>query len=871
MRMRGWFFKILLFLAVILLAGREITSLIVDHSWYTAMGVRTLFWERVIDTFVLRGGAWLAGSLFAFANLYAVRRTIATVAMQSRVANLELTAMVSSSRLLSITIIISLAIGALLSAPMNNWTDLALVRHGLPFQEIEGILNRDLSYYLYWLPLEEALYLWALVSLVSLTAMVLVLYALTRSLRLEGRRLTTSTHVRRHLSVLGGLVLLLLAWSYRLDAFDLLQYGSGPDGLFVRLDHRVILRIDALLSAMCTLAALVVLHTGWMGQIRAALITLTIVLASAIGLRHITPPIIVRSGILGEAAGRDQDYVVSRALFSRRAFDVDGMRMATAATSEASGSPAQSLDSAPPLVANGSIARSVSLWNEHSLIGGLGPGVSAARSMDRRGTDERGGPPLPEPARIPGPGRVIDATPLSWTVTDGHISALVVRRPIASGENWRLSLVDATQAVLRDSVLDPLGLRPIDSDAAWPLVGPGLAGEMLVDGARNPDIFGASLATVGARIAHAWALRDITLLQEDRTRSERPMLVTHRDVRERVRLLAPIFAQGDQVLPLRDGGRLYWTLHLYSASDHYPLSQRWLAAGNIYSYFRLAATALVDAATGRVRLIPAEKPDPVARTWMSRLPSLFTASDELPPSLTAQLPPATDGATVQIRTFVRYGSRRDGMTARHLPDSVLAGAAPSPVAFLDPRGSVTGWTVPVLGAGDVLDGVATVLGGSSRTTWWTRTALPVHRWRALLSQLSEALDSAGAAGMGGGATDSRRHYVQPVPLLTTRGLIVVQPILRTRGDASLAVTAVGVTDGRMVGVDAAMVRALAAIGIVSTEAPDIPGLPSSTNRLLQGDLVRFYDAMLQAMRRGDWNAFGAAFDSLGHALGRRPK
>ncbi len=210
MQTRGWLLVALAVAAVVLLVGRAATALSVDHAWFTAMGVPALFWEQVIDTIILQGGAWIVGSLFAFGNLHAVRRTIHAVAMPSRVANLELTTMVPGRRLFTATVVASIVVGGVLATPLTNWADLALVRQGVRFGEMEGILDHDLSHYVYWLPLEETLYLWSLVSLVSLTTMVLVLYALTRSLRLEGRRLAASTHVRRHLSVLGALVLLLL-------------------------------------------------------------------------------------------------------------------------------------------------------------------------------------------------------------------------------------------------------------------------------------------------------------------------------------------------------------------------------------------------------------------------------------------------------------------------------------------------------------------------------------------------------------------------------------------------------------------------------------------------------------------------------------
>lgn len=469
MRARSWFLIGLLVVAVLLLVGRTATALVVDHAWFVAMDAPALFWERVIDSVVLQGGAWVLGSAFAFANLYAVRRTIADVAMQSRVANLEFTSVVPHKRLLSATIILSMVVGALLAVPMTNWTDLALVRHGLAFGEIEGILDRDLGFYVYWLPFEEALYLWTLVSVVSLTAMVLVLYALTRSLRLEGRRIAASTHVRRHLSALGALVLVLLAWSYRLDAFDLLQYGSGAEGLFLHIDHRFTLRVDWLLSAMCGLAALIVLRTGWTGQLRTAFVTLTLVLVSAIGLRHIAPTIVARTDAFGEPARRDQDYVASRALFSRRAFDVDGIR------------PAQGVLELPMA----SLPLRASLWDERTLIGGLGASLSPSRDagvLDLDAEPDSDG----EGRRADRVGsrllhRMVDAAPMGWTMADGRIAALLVRRPVAGGEPWRVSLVDATRPAVRDSAIDPFDARPRDHMAPgrWsPLVSVGHSSSM---------------------------------------------------------------------------------------------------------------------------------------------------------------------------------------------------------------------------------------------------------------------------------------------------------------------------------------------------------------------------------------------------------
>ena len=828
--------------AALLLLGRAVTALLVDHAWFTAMGLPALFWEQVIDTAILQGGAWCVGTLFAFANLHAVRRTIVAVAVPSRVANLELTAMISGQRLLAVTVVLAILVGGVLAIPLTNWVDLALFRHGLPFGEIEGVLGRDLGFYLYWLPIEETLYLWSLVSVVSMTALVVVLYALTRSLRMEGRRVAASTHVRRHLSALGAVVLLLLAWSYRLDGFDLLRQGSGPDGMFLKVDHRVTMRMDYLLSFGSALAALVVFRTGWVGQLRAAFLTLTSILIAALGLRHVAPIVLARTHLLGDPATRDLDYFASRALYSRRAFDVEGMRVVHR-------------DSGAALltrVPRAGLPVRLSLWDR----GTLATAMPATRA------------PEGEPRDVaPSDQAMGDASPLGWTVVGDRTAALVVRRPVGSAEGWLASAVDATRPTVRDSQVE-FAQTTDDYAGDEPLVGPGLRGARLVDAEHARGVRGVSLTSLRARIAHAWALRDLSLLDAD-TSAVEPLLVTHRDVRERVARLAPIFVQGNDVLPLVHEARLYWTLQLYSASDRYPLGQQWQLSTGVYSYFRLAATAVVEASSGRVRLVAAPRPDAPTRTWIVRLPSLFATPGELAPALVAQLPPASESAVAQIKTFARFGSRLEGTVIRQLPDSALVGGTPPPHWIGNERERLVAWSVPLLDGGDQIGGVATVSGGLARQTWWDSTTIPRQRWRATTERMQAALDSARSAMPDGTRREPRIRAGRVSTVMTPTGPLLVQPLLWNRVEGSTIIARLVASDGVRLGVGSTLVEALGRMGdipmpLAPPAASGEEGPPSDAAR-------RWYVAMRDALRRGDWAKFGAAFDSLGRVLERPPQ
>jgi uncharacterized membrane protein (UPF0182 family) len=206
-----------------------------------------------------------------------------------RVANLEIGEEVSGRYLVAAAALVSAGLGTLLTIPRERWTTLALAHFGRAFGESDPYLERDLGFFVYWLPLERALYVWALVALLVVTALVVLLYALTPSLSWENGTLRVSNYVRRHLVVLAAILLLLLAWSYRLDTYTALLDGRGPDGAFGYAEHRAAIPVNVGLSILALVSAALVWWSGWTGQLRIAFAVIGIVLLLSVTLRHVSP------------------------------------------------------------------------------------------------------------------------------------------------------------------------------------------------------------------------------------------------------------------------------------------------------------------------------------------------------------------------------------------------------------------------------------------------------------------------------------------------------------------------------------------------------------------------------------------------------
>jgi uncharacterized membrane protein (UPF0182 family) len=807
MSVRRWIALAVLTAAALLVAGRAVTGVYVDYRWYEALGATDVWRAQIVSSLSLRFGSALIATVFVFANLYAVRYSVVSLVLPRRLANLEIGEEVPGRHLMLAAAIISALCGAALALPADAWTTFLLARDGHPFGEGDPYFQHDLGFYVYWLPFERRLYLWAVVAVAVVVTVVVGLYALTPSLRLGRRKFYVSTYVRRHLTVLGGVLLLLLAWNFRLDMYRLLSSGSGANAAFTFVDHRVAIPGDIVLAVVTLGAAVVVVWSGWTGQIRLAFYAITAVLGLSLILKQLAPALARRLTDETEPDARERPYEETRAAYARRAYGVDHILS----------------DTSLGYRSGAEIAQGVTVWDAPAII----------RALERSR-----------------PGRTYAAS-VGWLANDVGVTAVVAERPTAVAADapvaWNVVRVLANTADERGDLVRLGDGQP----AAGPAVVHDTAASPLVLSDPQRRVAGAELTGRLARLGHAWALQEARLLWGDLP-SPRPILVVRRGVRDRVRALAPFFAQGTVVAPLIVADSLYWAVDLYSASRYYPLSDPIRLAGEELTYLRHAAVALVDAATGRVRIVADTALDPVASTWRGRFPRLFTDWSAVPPELRAQMQPGPDGLEAQAVAFARYADGGRAPSVRRLPtsngaDTALAESRP---VFAVGRPPSVATAVPVLDEADHVAGLLVATGGArGRTRWYpARGAGP--RWGAVRAQLR--------GGEGRQVRDATlaRGPIRTVPV--SGALAFVQPAYEwhLEGAPRLAQTSLLLGD---------------TVRVAPTLHDLVGGRAGPASRApldFRGTVARLYDAMRRAARDGDWAAFGRAFDSIGTILGR---
>jgi hypothetical protein len=124
-----------------------------------------------------------------------------------------------------------------------------------------------------------------------------------------------------------------------------------------------------------------------------------------------------------------------------------------------------------------------------------------------------------------------------------------------------------------------------------------------------------------------------------------------RTVHESVSLSAPFLKLDRDPYLVVDQGRLFWIQDAYTVADGFPYSE---PAEDGFSYIRNSVKVVVDAYDGDVHFYVIDPEDPVLRVYRAAMPNLFRPLDEMPAGLRKHLRYPRDFFEVQVDKFNTY-------------------------------------------------------------------------------------------------------------------------------------------------------------------------------------------------------------------------
>jgi uncharacterized protein len=124
-----------------------------------------------------------------------------------------------------------------------------------------------------------------------------------------------------------------------------------------------------------------------------------------------------------------------------------------------------------------------------------------------------------------------------------------------------------------------------------------------------------------------------------------------RSVQESIARSAPFLTLDRDPYLVLDQGRLFWIQDAYTIADGFPYSE---PTDDGFSYIRNSVKVVVDAYQGDLRFYVVDPADPVLRTYQAALPNLFRPLAEMPSGLRRHLRYPRDLLEVQVDKFNTY-------------------------------------------------------------------------------------------------------------------------------------------------------------------------------------------------------------------------
>ncbi len=902
-------------LFLLLLLARWGIGVYVDFLWFASEGASDIFLTRLIWESGGRLGAGAIVGVLAWVNLRLVARTLGAVQIRRRVGDLVIQEKLPERYVRWGVWAASILIGLLCAALVPAGVGLRglLLLNAPEWGRVDPILGRDVSFYIFVLPVFGGLVTFGIVTTVFLGGLVGAGYSATGAIQWVDGRVRARPFARTHLGILGASFLVLLAIRFHLAPFGLVQDGnSGVQGIFGYADHRA--RIPAY-RVLTVLALLGAAGVAW-GVVKNRLLVAG-GFAAALGIGafaalQIFPAIVQRFQVEPNELARESAYIEQAVEYTRDGFGLGGLVR-------------ERLDYAPPSNEDWLRARDrfrrLPVWTESTLLatfrqiearfeyydfhrvafdrypgeGGEQPVAVAVREVDPDGIPDPSWQNLHLRERyISGMGAA--AGQLNDRTADGRLPMFLTGIPPAyrAGPDAPVAL-DLRRASVYVGSRPQLHavINPDRSSFLAPDGTPGRPGEDYPSGIRMGSPFRTA--------ALAWRFQDANLLLASEVGPESRLLF-RREVRERVGVLAPFLFLPEDPYPVVADGRIIWILEAFTVSRSFPLStEHPIDERRSARYLRNSVKATVDAVTGETRLYVADPDDALLRAYRGAFPTLFRDLDEMPEALRRHLRYSRHLFDVQSRVLLQYhqdsppvfhGQQERWAVATELSMGTAAVPYRPEYAMLTlPGEEEESWVLSTVFVPQGRQNLASFLAGRWRAEGGGELRLwdvPVEsqlrgprQIEALVEQDPEISQQFSLWRQGGSEVwtghlhlvpvGSTIFYMEPVFLAADHDAIpeIRRYIVSDGNRVIMDPTIEGAVAGLAVGMEGVVAGADVPLPMLPGDGP-LPGLPPGPGgRAWFDDALRLLDEADERLQEGDWSGFGGKLDELRDLLRRQ--
>ncbi len=661
----------------------QIISLYVDWLWFGGLQLRELLVRKVVAQALSSLSGFAAGFLVSYVSIALAMRVTRDRVVSPPAAWDTPAVRAVLDHLGKLKLIIPALLGLMVAFLFyGNWFTFLSYFNAASFGYADPIFHMDASFYLFSLPVFEVISGTALLLLAASLVLAAALYVVRGAVYADRRRVAVERVPSVHLSVLGALIFLVLAFNAFIDMHEILYSTHGHAAGATYTDVHAVIPFLKLKMVAAVVAGLLVLSNILLR--RRLLVAGTVgayIVFSFVG-GSVYPSLLQKFVVAPNELAKETPYLQYNIAATRKAFDLDKVQ-----ERDISGDMTLTSDD---IGRNSATIDNIRLWDNKPLLDTFSQvqeirtyyqfaSVDSDRYMiDGQYRQTLLSPRELSPESIPTRNWINEALTFThgYGVTLGPVnqvtpeglpvlmikdippastaSSLQVKRPeIYFGEVAGAGdyvIVDtkakefnypAGEKNVYDKYAGKGGVR-IDSD---------LKKMIFSDYFGSLKIFLSSYITPESRVLFR---RNITR----RVEAVMPFLVLDRD----------------PYMVISKDGRLFWIYDAYTVSSRFPYSQSFSGI----NYIRNSVKVTIDAYDGSMKFYIADENDPIIRTIGNIFPGILRPLSEMPPDLRGHVRYPEDIFRVQTAVYTTY-HMRDPQTFYNREDQ---------------------WEIPVMGGAD---------------------------------------------------------------------------------------------------------------------------------------------------------------------------
>ncbi len=638
-----------------------------DWLWFRNMGFgavfTTILWAKILAFVVF----FLISGFFAWVNIAVARKRgthtralkVFAPEQQMTLAKIAFSNQYAKYSWAGIILFFSLIMGL---RAASAWEIFLKFLHASKFGITDPIFSRDAGFYVFHLPFYDFIQGWYLFCVVVVLIAVAASYFMDLSITVQENRFSINKKARSHLTILGGLLFLGIALSFRLKLYGLMYSNSGVAFGASYADVHAQIPAYWTVLILALIVAFIAFLTPFLNKWKFLLYSIGVYFVVLLGFSWAYPALMEQYVVKPTELTKETPYIRHSIKFTRFAFGLNKIKEKPFPVGQ-------------PLTYNAikenqATIHNIRLWDTRPLIETYRQ-LQEMRlyynfknvDIDRyhfknKYTEVALAARELAPSKLPARARTWLNLHLKYTHGYGLVMSPVNKITKDGMPDLIVKDIPPSSNVL--SITRP-GIYYGEQTSQYVLVNTKTKEFDYPKGNQNlytsyKGTGGVQLSSLFRRLVYTWNFSDIKILLTHYV-TDKSRIMFHRNITDRDHTIAPFLSyDSDPYLVVGKDGNLYWIHDAYTTSTMFPYSQPFSRSQRnmAINYIRNSVKVVINAYNGNVSYYVIDSSDPLIRTYEKMFPTLFKPISKMPAFLRSHIRYPKDLFLIQAEMYKTF-------------------------------------------------------------------------------------------------------------------------------------------------------------------------------------------------------------------------